>query len=77
MHNIQSHSEKPRFIAAKQSLWRLHKPEVQAEYQNVMKERYGDVTPSCVEDAWNNLKDCLLTWWWKDAGNYVVKEKLL
>ena len=20
-----------------------------------------DVTPSCVEDAWNNLKDCLLS----------------
>ena len=60
MHNIQSPSEKPHFIAAKQRLWRLHKPEVQAEYQNVMKERCADVTPSCVEDARNNLKDCLL-----------------
>ena len=27
---------------------------------NFIKERRADVKPSCVEDAWNNLKDYLL-----------------
>ena len=52
----------PSFIAAKQKLWRLHEPEVQVEDQNFMKECCADVTRSCVENAWNNLKDCLLIW---------------
>ena len=56
---IQTPSEKP-FIAAKRNLWRLCEPEVQAEYQNFIKER-ADVKPSCLEDAWNKLKDCLLS----------------
>ena len=42
-------------------LWRLRELEVQAEYQNFIKERCADVKPSCEEDAWNNLKDCLLS----------------
>ena len=58
---IQTPSEKPHFIAAKQKLWRLCEPEVQAEYQNLIKEHCMDVTPSCIEDAWNNLKDCPLS----------------
>ena len=63
---------------------------VMAEYQNFIKEHCADVTPSCVENAWNNLKDYLLsgvdkvcgktkdcrgTWWWNNAVNDVVKEK--
>ena len=51
----------PHFIAGEGKLWRLCEPEVQAEYQNFIKECHADVTPSCVEDAWNNLKDCLLS----------------
>ena len=43
---IQSPSEKPRFIAAKRKLWRLHEPELQAEYQNINKERRADVKQS-------------------------------
>ena len=58
---IQTPSEKPCFIATKQKLWKLHEPEVQAEYQNFVKERGANVTPSYIEDAWNNLKDCLLS----------------
>ena len=58
---IQTPSEKLRFIAAKRKLWRLRQPEVQAEYQNSIKKRRADVTPSCIEDAWKNLKDCLLS----------------
>ena len=42
-------------------LWRLRELEVQAEYQNFIKERCADVNPSCMEDAWNNQKDCLLS----------------
>ena len=58
---VQTPSEKPHFIAAKWKLWRLHEPEVQAEYQNFIKEHCADVKSSCVEDVWNNLKDCLLS----------------
>ena len=47
-----------RFIATKRKLWRFREPEIQAECQIFIKERCGDVTPCCVEDAWNNLKDC-------------------
>ena len=58
---IQIFSEKPRFIVAKGKLWRLRDPEVQVEYQNFTKEHSADVKASFVEDAWNNLKDCLLS----------------
>ena len=87
---IQTPSDKPRFITIKRKLWRVHKPEVQAEYQSFIK----DVKPSCVEDVWNNLKDCLVsgvdkvcsktkggwvhnnkTWWWNNVVNDVVNEK--
>ena len=60
MLKIQTPSEKPHFIAAKQKLWRLGEPEVQAEYQNFINEHRADVKPS-VEDIWNNLKDGLLS----------------
>ena len=42
-------------------LWRLHDQEVQAEYQNFIKECLSDIEPSCVEDPWNNLEDCCLS----------------
>ena len=58
---IQSPLEKLRFITAKRKLRRLLEPEVQAECQNWIKERCADVTQSCVEDGWNNLKDYLLS----------------
>ena len=61
MLKIQTPLEKPRFITAKQKLWRLRETEAQDEYQNIIKERRADATPSFVEDAWNNLKDCLLS----------------
>ena len=57
---IQTPSEKPHLIAPKQKLWRLCEPQIQAEYQNFVKEHCADVTLSCVENAWSNLKDCLL-----------------
>ena len=57
---IQTPSERPRFIATKRKLWRFREPEIQAECQISIKERCGDVTPCCV-DAWNNLKDCLVS----------------
>ena len=57
---IQTPSEKPYFIAAKQKLWRLCESKIQAEYQNFIKEHCADVTLRCVENAWSNLKDCLL-----------------
>ena len=60
---------KSRFMAAKRKLWRLREPEVQAEYQNFIKEGCVDVTPSCVGDAWNNLKDCVLSGLDKVCGN--------
>ena len=34
---------------------------VQDEYENLIKECRADVTQSCVEDAWNNLRDYLLS----------------
>ena len=34
---------------------------LQAEYQHFIKEHCADIKPSCLEDAWNNLKDCLLS----------------
>ena len=61
MLKIQTPSEKPRFIATKQKLSKLRGPEVQAEYQNFIKEHCVDNTPSCVADAWNKLKDCFFS----------------
>ena len=61
MLKIQTPSEKPRFIAAKRKLWRLREPELQTENQNFIKECRADVKPSCLEDTWNNMKDCLLS----------------
>ena len=57
---IQTPSQKPGFIAAKQKLWRLHGSKVQAEYNNFI-DCGADVILSCVGDTWNNLKDCLLS----------------
>ena len=77
---IQTPSQKPCFIAAKSKSWRLHAPKVKTEYQNFIKDHCADVTPSCVEDPWKNLKDCLFsgvdneTWWQNNAVNNVVKE---
>ena len=58
---IQTPSEKPHFITAKQKLWRLDDPKAQAQYQNFIKEYCPDVTPSYVDDAWNYLKEYLLS----------------
>ena len=58
---IQTPSEKPHFITAKQKLWRFHDPKAQAQYQNFIKDYCPDVTPSYVDDAWNYLKEYLLS----------------
>ena len=47
-------------LLQKRKLWRLHEPQLQAEYQNFIKERPADVKPGSVEDARNKLKDFLL-----------------
>ena len=47
-------------LLQKRKLWRLHEPQLQAEYRNFIKERPADVKPGSVEDARNKLKDCLL-----------------
>ena len=53
----------------KKRLKRLGESWAQDEYQNFIKERRtDDVTPSCVEDAWKNLKDFLLTGMGKVCG---------
>ena len=61
VRNIQTLSKKPCFIAAKRKLWKFRESEVQPENQNFIEEHYADATISCVKDAWNNLKNCLLS----------------
>ena len=43
------------------TMLQLHEPEVQGEYQNLIKEHRADVIRTCVENAWNNLKNVLLS----------------
>lgn len=71
VQNSNSHLNN-MFIPVEQKLWRLGEPEVQDEHQNLIAKCYEEnITGSCVEDAWQNFKERLVT-----GMDHIAKQKV-